>query len=983
MSELNIYASRIFSEHPLAIWPLDEFAVDDNSGDPRTFSSQYTTSNPEASAIIGPNTTDNMALGVPLCYGSNGSLKLFYEDTSVIGQKEYRLWKNVKVSNQTGLEVNWEFWKDEVADYKELMVEDTIAIPISTAAIEYPSYGLFDENGKYNTYTAEMWIRIDSRSNYAQKIWGSIDSFDGLWVADNYIILNVGGQWASHSIEYWGRPMLVAVTYEPTKARLVINGQEVISLELDPKATDFSSQVITRTDSATLGFMCPDNALIYEVDNFSIFPYVVPDLVLKRRFVWGQGVENIAEVSTAYQTTSAYLDYPFAEYTNNVIFPDLWTWETGYLDGFVSTGRTIRTPAYELPEVYAKGRDLDALYLENHFNNSAQGEQTPFFSFKPEYDWDQPSYFFFNNIEKLTETPQAIVGVFRDGNDAPLMVFKKKWSTDEVRIRLESDQIIYSINGQDKEFKDVSDMMNDSKIYTVGFDLNKIVHSDSPFRNFFSTLSDIEMFVGGDGITTFEGRIYRVGISDTSNMARQGFAASFDEKGIPNNEASTRYLNNYATYTLRPFMHFDKFWLDVSANAYWEGAVPLEVLAKNIKNDEGLYERKLNSFQINYGYDGEYEIENDVFTFPGAELRAYLSFQSSIEITKPLRDFSSVVPLPKNRVIDATDYENKLFDIVNGCVVNPPQASGLQATIYFVANPKSVIKSPFIIKSLSLSSLADLTDEVEIGSRYGVRLRSSSNFAITKESVPYLYLSKDSGVEPLDGPVYIPINEQKEVDYNMGLFNVFLKPNFKNMGAGSHVLFTINYNNDASIDFAGDPETGMFNLVYNGNDKSEHTKLYKNGNCAYELDSDGRVIDAKDVLLFDNQWAHIGLEFPKVLGMSLGGSSIVFNPGAVFQNAMSARVSGNQIAASVILRTWGEVKAGGTWGEWETKAANYEELMTEGQYLTFPVDPTDMFNIFTGHNSIVFDSIDKTNFIGSRAKTYSSIVWNTYDRRPA
>jgi hypothetical protein len=98
---------------------------------------------------------------------------------------------------------------------------------------------------------------------------------------------------------------------------------------------------------------------------------------------------------------------------------------------------------------------------------------------------------------------------------------------------------------------------------------------------------------------------------------------------------------------------------------------------------------------------------------------------------------------------------------------------------------------------------------------------------------------------------------------------------------------------------------------------------------------------------------------------------------------MSARVSGNQIASSVILRNWGEVKAGGSWEYWTRNAANYEELMTEGQFLSFPVDPTDMFNIFTGHNSIVFDSIDKTKIIGNRAKTYTSLAWNTYDRRPA
>ena len=90
MSELNLYASRIFGEHPLAVWPLDEFSGNE--------SSQY--SQQEHPAYLGDVTLANFADGVPLCYGSSGSLRLFPEGEKEIGVSEIRLWAGVLNDDQ-------------------------------------------------------------------------------------------------------------------------------------------------------------------------------------------------------------------------------------------------------------------------------------------------------------------------------------------------------------------------------------------------------------------------------------------------------------------------------------------------------------------------------------------------------------------------------------------------------------------------------------------------------------------------------------------------------------------------------------------------------------------------------------------------------------------------------------------------------------------------------------------------------------------
>ncbi len=975
MSELNIYASRIFGEHPLAIWPLDNF----DSGTSTQYSSIH------YPALIGTETENNMDVGVPLCYGSSGSLRLYPEGGKDIGVTQGRIWKHVNYDPDKGDKKFWVDW--ETFYYNQLLVEEEMRVPINNPSIEYEGYGMFSEEGKYNSYTAEMWIRIDARSNSAQKIWGNVDGFDGLWIMDNYIILHVGDQWKSYAIENWYRPMLVAVTYTPERARLVINGQEVISLKIDPKLTDFRNKVIVRMQQQNLGFMCPDDALIYEVDNFSIFPYVVPDLALKRRFVWGQGVENIADVANSYQTNTIYFDYPFAEYANNVIFPDLWTWETGYLDGFVSTGKTIRTPAYELPEIYIANRDLDALYLENQFNNSIPKNEVPWFTFKPEYDWDLPSYLRFNNIEKLTEKVQSIVGVFEtfDNEKYPLMVFKKTWSNDEVRISVEGDELIYEQNGLEIARE------TQKGRFVVGFDLNRIVNGTAfpTLRNFFSTVSDVELFVGGDGVTTFNGNIFRVGISDTSNMSRQGFASAFYDNGIVKPELQYLFIEKYCTYTLRPFMAYGKFWLDVSANAYWEATIPLEVLAKNIqKNDAGwVYERTLDSFQINFGYDGEYTINDQgYYDFLNAELRTYISFQPTVgdDTTEIL--FRDLQPqqLHKNRIVDAsTDFEGKAYEIINGTVVIPPAPEGYQVVIYFISNAKSVIRSPMYVKSLSFASLASLDERNTINTLYGIPVSSASRFAITKENLPYLYLTKDSGIEPLDGPVHIDVSSTNS-EYNMGLLSMFVKPNYANMTGD--VLFEIRYNG-GTLSFQKVSGTeDEFDLVFDAaSPKTKHTQMFKNGNPIYTYDADGIVVLGNTMKLSDNQWAFIGFEFPEILGMGEVDAGIDLNPGAVYQNIMSSKIGGTQIQQNIITRKWEEVADGDTkdWNYWAGAVSDYLELLTEGKYLEFPVDPSDLYNIFTGHNSLVFDDKKQANIKSLTSRAFADVEWETYNRKPA
>ena len=122
------------------------------------------------------------------------------------------------------------------------------------------------------------------------------------------------------------------------------------------------------------------------------------------------------------------------------------------------------------------GRSINALFLENLYRNSNHSGET-FFSFKPEYDWSQQSYFFFDTINKLTEPVQSFFGIFKqyyysEGvGKKPLFKFTKKFSKDIVLISIENETLTYEINGVEFDNKTIAYGTN----FAAGLDFNRIL----------------------------------------------------------------------------------------------------------------------------------------------------------------------------------------------------------------------------------------------------------------------------------------------------------------------------------------------------------------------------------------------------------------------------------------------------------------------------------------------------------------------------
>jgi hypothetical protein len=93
-----------------------------------------------------------------------------------------------------------------------------------------PGKGFLNQSGRYNYYTVEFWMKINSSAQDPVRIFGPISSEDGLYIESGFLTLVIDGNFKSHFVAEWYRPMLIQVRLIENSASLVVNGEEVLLL---------------------------------------------------------------------------------------------------------------------------------------------------------------------------------------------------------------------------------------------------------------------------------------------------------------------------------------------------------------------------------------------------------------------------------------------------------------------------------------------------------------------------------------------------------------------------------------------------------------------------------------------------------------------------------------------------------------------------------------------------------------------------------
>lgn len=641
-------------------------------------------------------------------------------------------------------------------------------------SIIIPNENMFTEDGRYQNFTFETWIKVRPNTKESRRIIGPIDTEDGIYVSEGFITLSVNKKFVSHNVSEWYRPMLVHVVIKNNTISLLINGEQVGEL-------NFIGQPLQVSQSNWIGVYTYEDFDIFEIDCVSIFPYPVPLQVSRKRFVWGQGTDPIELINDSFDGEEAVIQFSNSKYSNTRIYPDKERWDAGYYNNLVATTNSISVPNYSLPNIYLSGRDTSEWYDDNKDLNDLlypSGDHPLFFSFRPNIEdgqwepidgtnWTEQCYLNFSTLSFLSSPLSAIYAIFEVEEEIltsrPLIKIVNTLNGKIFEVSINGYDVTYIFDGEELSGTGFSSGTNH---FSVGFHIPTLSQAfNFELASFFGSPETLQVFFGGDGSTTFEGKIYRIGFSDQTNF--ETISDYFDsDTGIIDYTATELFEGHYASYTLSPFFRYGTFFLDISVYSQWEEYFPLSSFASYITKRDGTTAYDIDYLQLNYGYPSlveivETSVDNPDWTYQelfneyndpvqksyeildnallsgyadyadlasniitqyeidtsGSSLDAYVTFQLLAEgADEPLSSFTNTKNLTDSYAVYAENENTNLlpykayttkFRVVDGTVIYPPKTinfNNVAMVVHFQIQQDGIISNPLKVRNLEISA---------------------------------------------------------------------------------------------------------------------------------------------------------------------------------------------------------------------------------------------------------------------------------------
>jgi hypothetical protein len=489
------------------------------------------TTNPIPSNIALPSTLKSLTA---FSYGTSGDNAYYLSTDNLLSAKNFGIPLVFGSNNVTQITEN---------------IKDNINYP----SLIFPGYGFLNERGKYNPYTIEMWLRINSESANTKRIFGPIGklnegepneelSSDGLYIDGPFLTLKIGKSAGSHFVGDWFRPMLIHIRVSENSAVLLLNGEEVINLSISQSTITFPNEFNNIGKSQDwLGFYAYEDINPIDIDTFSIYSYSMPTVIAKRRWVWGQAVTAPEQTNSPLNSITAFNDYAFANYTSNYNYPDFANWKQAYFSNVNAESKALSLPQYALPNFRLGNRSREELFEDiNATINplSSDIDDTSgrrYITLSPDVSWNsETDHIYFKNFNILNEQTQTVYGVFKTAGgdqDKTLIKIVNKNNGNNIRISIDNNLVSYQaiVGGTTQLIK--TKTINSNEKFCVGLDIRKIFQSQNiNINRFFSDQSSLEMYVGGDGVSKFTGKIYKVGFDAPYNSRKTLWM--YDDDGI-------------------------------------------------------------------------------------------------------------------------------------------------------------------------------------------------------------------------------------------------------------------------------------------------------------------------------------------------------------------------------------------------------------------------------------------------------------------
>jgi hypothetical protein len=579
-------------------------------------------------------------------------------------------------------------------------------------------------------------------------------------------------------------------------------------------------------------------------------------------------------------------------------------------------------------------------------------------------------------------------------------------NNDYFTIIKDADEIKYSLtyNGS-TELLFTSEPIMSNVLFSIGFNIKTLIDSfGNDVPGFFGNQNILKMYIAGDesGDYSFTGRLYSFGLSTTLNSSK--ISDSFDSSGIVLIDNGQELIDHTASYTLLPSEAYQKYFLDIGVAGYWQDYLPLSYFGQFVENAQGEKFYDLDFLQFNIGYPTTSELAEDsgstqmYYDTTGAQIKSFVTFQYLIDGANIPTDFVNQETPNEYRIIDVSEYEDwetTRFEVLNNSLIYPIKTIDFNdlAIVYSLEfNSRGILSKPILLNRLQLASQA-LNDNSSnpVGTRFGVDLvpykkngiyysyKSKNPFSIYKESTPYLYLTKNSGVEVRgefnileNRGLSLPINKELSTDYRVSAMQLWTRYDQDTFPLTPTELFEINHKS-GSIKFYLQANSSLgdrgkiFALNQNGIEYNG-LSFYLNGNLV------------REPVLSIKEWSTIGISFLTPLTFDSYLGSINITGPAIFNNIAYYQASSLQEVESRTVRPWFKVLTDGvTVFDWQFWFNNFtwDGMLIVGSSQFYGINPSDIYKTYIGTNKIIVDDGEGLIYQPEKLKVYTEIEWST------
>lgn len=864
----------------------------------------------------------------------------------------------------------------------------------------FPGFGFLNENGRYKQLTLEMMIRINANNSTPKRIIGPLASTDGVYVTKEFISLKVGDDIKSYYLSELNRPMLLQVIVAENYAVLAIDGDDVISLPINSSTLTLPAKLDGSSDDQDwIGFFAYSDVKFLEVDSIAIYPYKCSSVLSKMRLAYAQAVDVPLDINIKYGGNAILADFGFANYTNNYNYPSFQAkWEqASIIDNFdISPTQTLSTKSYGVPEITTSLHTLSDWLDDMYLTYDDSEDSDVFINLRPTTsgsgkNWStNQGYLYSSSFNKNEHLSSCIYGVFKSltdsGTEQILFEIANESTSDYLRVSLTNTTVSYKVKYNGTESTITTKSITHNEKFAVGIDIKSLVTSNTEVASFLSDVNSLNLYVGGDNLisNTFTGNIYKVGLCSSRNFA--DISSLFTSGVLTTGASESVLLPRTATYTIGAINAYSKIILDIATNSYWQDYVPLNKLSRTTNDASGNPIQELDFVQINIDYPETKTYSSGNFDTSNEELRSYITFQRLTDgAIKNISEFASTVSPNENRVIDAsTPNESAKYEFVNGMIVYPPRPEITEldwdqwAIVFHIElNDNASNLNPYQIRHLQVAAKTlDYAPTVPteqnpagtkynpIGTKYSVDLypyiysdgtydyKSKNPYLVYKQSTPYLYLTKHSGIRFCG-------------DYDSGLDRGI----FFEMGNSSLniKINSIQMSLLADIEQFPTTEVKVFEIVSKNEIIPFYLKSINASNTKGRIYTDsttnipiyylnGKIV-AEPVLELD-EWNFLGLSFLNPIDISESVAKIKITSNILVDNISFYGLDTENNSQKITILSWSTVD-NGAWNAlttWKyTTLSDYYKIYDNGM--------KEIFKTYTGTNKILADTSSNTKNI--------------------